>query len=89
MALCDEFCKCDVLIGETCRELCMAESKIEKSVCEVTDSVVKSPTEFSTSIESDLIELSINATANMMAIRYLMNFLTPIVEPIFYALMSR
>ena len=89
MALCDEFCRCDVLIGETCRELCMAESKIEKSVCEVTDSVVKSPTEFSTSIESDLIELSINATANMMAIRYLMNFLTPIVEPIFYALMSR
>ena len=67
----------------------MAESKIEKSVCEVTDSVVKSPTEFSTSIESDLIEPSISATANMMAIRYLMNFLTPIVEPIFYALMSR
>ena len=67
----------------------MAESKIEKSVCEVTNSVVKSPTEFSTSIESDLIEPSISATANMMAIRYLMNFLTPIVEPIFYALMSR
>lgn len=67
----------------------MAESKIEKSVCEVTNSVVKSPTEFSTSIESDLIEPSISATANMMTIRYLMNFLTPIVEPIFYALMSR
>lgn len=67
----------------------MAESKIEKSVCEVTNSVVKSPTEFSTSIESDLIEPSISATANMMAIRYLINFLTPIVEPIFYALMSR
>ena len=76
-------------IGETCREQCRAESKIEKSVCVVTNSVVKSSTEFSVLIESDLIEPSISATANMMAIRYLMNFLTPIVEPIFYALMSR
>ena len=67
----------------------MAESEIEKSVCEVTDSVVKSPTEFSMLIESDLIEPSISATANMMAIRYLINFLTPIMEPVFYALMSR
>ena len=89
MALCDEFCRCDVLIGETCRELCMAESKIEKSVCEVTNSVVKSPTEFSMLIESDLIEPSISATANMMAIRYLMNFLTPIVAPVFYALIGK
>jgi hypothetical protein len=36
------------------------------------------------SIESDLIEPSIKATANIMAIRYLMNFFTPIMEPIFY-----
>ena len=89
MALCDEFCRCDVLIGETCRELCRAESKIEKSTCSVTNSVVKSSIEFSAIAESDLIEPSISATANMMAIRYLMNFLTPIVEPIFCALMSR
>ena len=78
MALCDEFCRCDVLIGETCRELCMAESKIEKSVCVVTNSVVKSSTEFSMSIESDLIEPSIKATANIMAIRYLIKPFTPI-----------
>ena len=67
----------------------MAESKIEKSVCVVTNSVVKSSTEFSMLIEFDLREPSISAIANMMAIRYLMNFLTPIVEPVFYALMSR
>ena len=75
-------------IGETCREQCRAESKIEKSVCVVTNSVVKSSTEFSVSIESDLIEPSIKATANIMAIRYLMNFFTPIGESLFYILDS-
>ena len=75
-------------IGETCREQCRAESKIEKSVCVVTNSVVKSSTEFSVSIESDLIEPSIKATANIMAIRYLMNFFTPIEESLFYILDS-
>ena len=75
-------------IGETCREQCRAESKIEKSVCVVTNSVVKSSTEFSVSIESDLIEPSIKATANIMAIRYLMSFFTPIGESLFYILDS-
>lgn len=75
-------------MGETCRELCRAESKIEKSVCAVTNSVVKSSIEFSVSIESDLIEPSIKATANIMAIRYLMNFFTLIGESLFYILDS-
>ena len=71
------FCKDEVFTGETCREECRAESKIEKSVCVVTNSVVKSSIEFSTFTESDSFVPSKNANAIMMRIRYLIKFFTP------------
>ena len=72
------FCSVEVFTGDTCREECRAESKIEKSVSVVTNSVVKSLIEFSTIAESDLPIPSIKANAIMMVIRYLMSFFTPL-----------
>ena len=73
-------CEADFMIGtltdDICRELCSAESKIEKSMCSVINSVVKSSIEFSKSTESDLPAPSIKANAITMRIRYLMNVFT-------------
>ena len=80
--LCALFVRCegDLMFGaltdDIWRELCKAESKIEKSTCSVTNSVVKSSIEFSKSTESDLPIPSIKANAIMMGIRYLMKFFT-------------
>lgn len=73
---CDEDFWLGVLTDEIWRELCIAESKIEKSTCSVTNSVVKSSAEFSVLTESDLPIPSVKANAIMMRIRYLMNFFT-------------
>ena len=77
LALCDVFCKDEAFTGETCREECKAESKIEKSVWAVTNSVVKSSIEFIVTVEFDLPIPSIKANAIMMRIRYLIKFFTP------------
>ena len=73
-------CEVDLMFGaltdDIWRELCKAESKIEKSTCSVTNSVVKSSIEFSAIAESDLPIPSIKANAIMMGIRYLMKFFT-------------
>ena len=71
------FCKDEVFTGETCLEECRAESKIEKSVSVVTNSVVKSSIEFSIVAESDLPIPSIKANAIMLGIRYLIKLFTP------------
>ena len=81
--LCALFVRCEVdlmfgaLTDDIWRELCKAESKIEKSVSVVTNSVVKSSIEFSAIAESDLPIPSIKANAIMMIIRYLTKPFTP------------
>ena len=78
-ALCEAVFRTGTLTDDIWRELCSAESKIEKSTCSVINSVVKSSIEFSKSTESDLPAPSIKANAIMMRIRYLMNFFTLIL----------
>ena len=84
-ALCEAVFRTGTLTDDICRELCSAESKIEKSMCSVTNSVVKSSIEFSKSTESDLPAPSIKANAIMMGIRYLMSFFTPLKWGFLYA----
>lgn len=75
-ALCEAVFRTGALTDDIWRELCSAESKIEKSTCSVTNSVVKSSIEFSKSAESDLSTPSIKANAITMRIRYLIKVFT-------------